>query len=46
MRALIDSFRNARRDHPWLVPGVALSASAALGSHLSELLAVAQRVLP
>lgn len=40
MRAFLASFRDARRDHPWMVPGLLLSASAALGTALPDILSV------
>jgi hypothetical protein len=45
MSALITSYRYVRRFHPWVVPGVLLSGSAALGTALPELLTLAHRVL-
>lgn len=31
--------------HRWIIPGIAIAASAALGSALPDLIALAQRVL-
>jgi len=33
------------RAHPWMLPGVALTASAALGTALPDLIAAIHRVL-
>jgi hypothetical protein len=45
MRFFLASFAAARREHPWMVPGVALTGSAALGSALPGILDVFHRVL-
>ncbi len=38
MRALVSYLREQHAEHPWMAPGVALTGSAALGSHLQVLI--------
>lgn len=43
MRARVNSWLRAEhRRNPWMLPGIALTGSAALGTHLSALIELAR----